>query len=223
MKRYADKIGIKSLIAILCFSLLLVFAGLFSVTHEGIVGHMEDARLTGARALSEIYKSTLEYRLAELEQVLSFNEKETSDYESRMKAVLRQIERNQEEYVNLLSSQKQREIYKEYISDWQTYLDKSRQLIALARNHLNDQAIEAVRENSRGSFQALNKRLDSILKSNEKYEKSFSYRAKEWFREYWLTISFLYICGMAAFLIYIFNRYDKMKNDEGIKSRNIIA
>jgi hypothetical protein len=81
--------------------------------------------------------------------------------------------------VNLLSSQKQREIYKEYISDWQTYLDKSRQSIALARNHLNDQAIEAVRENSRGSFQALNKRLDSILKSNEKYEKSFSYQAKE--------------------------------------------
>ena len=66
MKRYVDKIGVKSLIAISYFSLLLVFAGLFSSTHEAIIGHMEDARSTGAWALSEIYKSTLEYRLAEM-------------------------------------------------------------------------------------------------------------------------------------------------------------
>jgi len=222
MKRCVDILGTKSLIAILYFLLLLVFVGLFSATHNGIVGRMEDAPSTGARTLSEIYKSTLEYRLAELEYVLSFNEKKLRNYETRMKAALRHIERNQEECVNLLSSQESRKVYEEYISDWQAYLNNSRKSIALARKHLNDQANAAVRENSRGSFQTLNKRLDSILKANEKYRKSFSYRAKEWFREYWLTLSFLYICGMAAFLIYIFNRYDKMKKDEDIKSRNII-
>ena len=120
MKRYVDKIGVKSLIAISYFSLLLVFAGLFSSTHEAIIGHMEDARSTGAWALSEIYKSTLEYRLAEMEQVLSFNEKEMRDYESRMKAVMQQIKQNQEEYMNLLSSREQREAYEEYVSDWQS-------------------------------------------------------------------------------------------------------
>jgi hypothetical protein len=164
MKRYVNKIGKKTLIAILYFFLLLVFAGLFSSAHEAIVGHMEDARSTGAWALSEIYKSTLEYRFAEMEQVLSFNEKEMRDYESRMKAVLQLIKQNQEEYMNLLSSREQREAYEEYVSDWQAYLGSSRQSIALARNHLNDRAIAIAREKARGSFQLLIKRLDNFFR-----------------------------------------------------------
>jgi methyl-accepting chemotaxis protein len=219
MKRSEDKIGIKSIIAILCFILLIVIVGLFTATHEGMVGQGYNERLADSKILSEIYKNTLEYRLAEMEHFLSLKEEEMNEYENRMKLVLQRVERNQEKYRNMLSSQEKRETYEKFISDWQAYLENSRKSIALSKGNFNGRATVALMEKSRGSFQALRENLDRLVESNEKHANSLSYCVKEWFREYRLTLNFLYICGMTAIFILIFNFYDKAKKYETINNR----
>jgi len=219
MKRFENKIGLKFLIAILCFILLIVIVRLFTATHEGMVGQGNSERLADSKVLSEICKNTLEYRLAEMEHVLSLKEEEMNEYENRMKLVLQRVKRNQEKYRNMLSSQEKREMYEKFISDWQAYLENSRKSIALSKGNFNVRATVALMENSRGSFQALKENLDRLVKSNEKLANSLSYCVKEWFREYRLTLSFFYIIGMTAIFILIFNLYDKAKKYETINNR----
>jgi len=184
-----------------------------------MVSQGNSERLADSKILSEIYKNTLEYRLAEMEHVLSLKEEEMNEYENRMKLVLQRVKRNQEKYRNMLSSQEKREMYEKFISDWQAYLENSRKSIALSKGNFNVRATVALMENSRGSFQALKENLDRLVKSNEKLANSLSYCVKEWFREYRLTLSFFYIIGMTAIFILIFNLYDKAKKYETINNR----
>jgi len=219
MKKSDNNIDKKLIIAILCFFLLIVIVGLFTATHAGMVSQGNSERLADSKILSEIYKNTLEYRLAEMEHVLSLKEEEMNEYENRMKLVLQRVKRNQEKYRNMLSSQEKREMYEKFISDWQAYLENSRKSIALSKGNFNVRATVALMENSRGSFQALKENLDRLVKSNEKLANSLSYCVKEWFREYRLTLSFFYIIGMTAIFILIFNLYDKAKKYETINNR----
>jgi len=89
----------------------------------------------------------------------------------------------------------------------------------LSKGNFNGRATVALMENSRGSFQALKENLDRLVESNEKRANSLSYCVKEWFSEYRLTLSFLYICAMTAILILIFNLYDKAKKCDTINNR----
>ena len=211
MERPEDKIEIKSHNANFYLFLLIAIVMVFATTRAVAVGRSANNQLSATRALREIYTNTLAYRLTEMEHVLSFKKDEKGRYENRMESVLRQMVQNQQKYDASLSTREGKEAYEKFTSDWNAYLKKSKNTIALSKKSLYQQAMASLMEDSRGLFQKSNQTLDTLIESDAKHANSWSRFMKELFRENRLAFNLLYICGVTAIFILIFNLYDKFK------------
>ncbi len=206
MKRFENKIGLKFLIAILCVFLLIAGIMVFSTIRS--VGF---DRLAGAKLLHQIQANTQAYRLAEMEYALSLEKEAKDTYINRMESVLRQLERDQREFETLLATGQEQAAYAAFNSDWNAYLKESKSTRAGSEKKLDQQAIAALTEHSRGLYEKSSRALDTLVGANSKAPESWSDLINVFFRANRLGLIFLYICGMTAFLILIFNLYDKAK------------
>jgi len=211
MKKSGDKIRTEFAIALLSLFFLIAIIVAFSETHVEMVGPLNGERLLGTKALTEIYTRALQYRLAEMEYVLSSQKGKRSEYEKMMESVLRQMARKQREYEALLSSQEEKEAYEEFSAEWGAYLNQSKNTIALSKKNLHQQATAGLTQDSRALFEKSKRSLGMVVELNRKYANSWSGFIKKLFRKNRVTLSFLYICGVTALFVLIFNLYDKSK------------
>jgi hypothetical protein len=168
-------------------------------------------RSTGAKLLRDIYANTLAYRLAEMEHVLAFEKEENEKYIGRMESELTKLERNKREFETLLVTGEEKAAYAAFITVWKAYLKESNTTLSLSRKNLHQQAMSALTESSRALFEKSRRKLDILVEANAKYPESWSGLIKVFFRENRLARTLLYICGVTAFLIFIFNLFDKIK------------
>lgn len=206
MKRFENKIGLKFLITILCLFLLIsgimVFSTIRSVSFD---------RMAGAKLIHRIQANTQAYRLAEMEYVLSLGKEAKATYINRMESVLRQLERDQREFETLVATGQQQAAYAAFNSDWNVYLKESNPALAGSAKKIDQQAMAALTQKSRELYEKSSQALDTLVEINSKSPESWSDLINVFFKANRLGLIFFYICGVGAFLILIFNLYDRAK------------
>lgn len=213
------KISISLSSAILCIFLLMgISIGIIASANLEEVRGENGGRLPSTRVLRSIHTSTLEYRLAEMYHLLSLEHKEMKDYENRMKMLLKRLKQDQQTYETLIRSQEEGDLYERYILEWQEYLKGSQRAISLSKNNIKEQAAAMLRENTWPFYQKLNTTLNRLLELNKNYANSPSRFWKDLFREFRLAINILFIIGITAFFILVFNLFEKMKKNKKSES-----
>ena len=206
MKRFENKIGLKFLTAILCLFLLIAGIMVFSTIRS--VGF---DRMAGTKLLHQIQANTQAYRLAEMEYALSLEKEAKDTYINRMESVLRQLERDQREFEPLLATGQEQAAYAAFNSDWSAYLKESKPMRAGAAKKIDQQAIAVLTQKSRELYEKSSQALDTLVEVNSKAPESWSDLINVFFKANRLGLIFFYICGVTAFLILLFNLYDRAK------------
>jgi len=206
MKKFKNKISLKFLITIL--SLFLLIAGIMVFSTIRSVGF---DRMAGTKLLHQIQANTQAYRLAEMEYALSLEKEAKDTYINRMESALRQLERDQREFEPLLTTGQEQAAYAAFNSDWNVYLKESKPMRAGSEKKIDQQAIAVLTEKSRELYEKSSQALDTLVEVNSKAPESWSDLINVFFKANRLGLIFLYICGLSAFLIFIFNLYDKFK------------
>ena len=159
------KIFAKLMGAFLAVLLLTVFLGMFSILQLSKVNEVATAMkvnwMPSVRVVSDMNTNTSDFRVAELQHILSTDDKEMAKYEKDMTMVAAGFEKNNVEYVKLISSPEERKIYDGFKKNWDEYLAEHRKVLALSRDNKNDEAKALIRGNSQTQFDEAS---DDLLK-----------------------------------------------------------
>ena len=150
------KISAKLMGAFLAVLLLTIFLGVFSILQLSKVNEVATAMkvnwMPSVRVVSDMDTNTSDFRVAELQHILSTDDKEMAKYEKDMTTVAAEFEKNNVEYVKLISSPEERKIYDGFKKNWDEYLVEHQKVLALSRVNKNDEAKALIRGKSQTQF-----------------------------------------------------------------------
>jgi methyl-accepting chemotaxis protein len=159
------KMSTKLIVSFSSILALTVLIGIFSVIQLHRVNQtstdMEINWMPSVRVTSDMNTNTSDFRVAELQHILSVDPNEMARYEQQMANVMAQFEKNRAEYVALISSQHERQMYETFMKNWNEYLEENKKVIALSRTNANEEAKGLIRGNSQVQF---NKASDDLNK-----------------------------------------------------------
>lgn len=114
--------------------------------------------LVAVRSTSDINTNTSDFRIAELQHILSSDEKDMAHYENEMKKELKTIDDNEKIYEKIIV-EKDKPLYVEFKRLWGLYLAESEQVGMLSKKNKDEEA----KALSRGESQRLFKDACDIL------------------------------------------------------------
>ncbi|MGE0085188.1 MAG: methyl-accepting chemotaxis protein [Desulfococcaceae bacterium] len=115
---------------------------------------------------SDTNTATGDFRIAELQHIMSTSEEDMKNYEKAMADTLEKIRKNLELYEPLICSQKEKHLYDTFISDWNAYLSEHQKLLALSRENKNEEAKELIRGDSQEKYDKFSATLLEIVNLN---------------------------------------------------------
>ncbi len=149
---------------------LTIFVGVLSVVQLGRVNQtstdMELNWMPSVRYTGELNTLTSDFRIAELQHILSTSEEQMAKWEAQIAAVSASIGRTQAEYAKLISSEEERRTYDAFQRSWGEYLNEHKKLIALSRANQNDEAKALIRGESQKRFDEASADLVRIVEMN---------------------------------------------------------
>jgi methyl-accepting chemotaxis protein len=154
------------------FSVLLLTAslGIFSIVQLAGVNHtstdLETNWLPSVEKVSAMATDIANFRAAELQHILSTDDKEMARYEKSMSDILSGFERDRGDYIKLVSSPEEQKLYDEFYGYWKTYLDEHKQILDLSRANKNDEAKSLIRGKSEELFAQAQTALAKDVKLN---------------------------------------------------------
>lgn len=120
---------------------------------------LETNWLPSTRAAGDLNTATSDYRVAELQHVLSVDEAEMSKYEKELADLGAMIDQTSAAYVKLVSSPAEQQAFDGFRSSWNDYLAESKNVVALSRANKNDEAKLLVRGKAQQEFNKANAAL----------------------------------------------------------------
>ena len=155
MKWFRDlKIASKFFAVVVVLLALQVFIGVFSMAQLSRVNatstDIEVNWLPSVRLLAQIEVNTAEYRRFELQHVLSTTDADFEEYERQLAASAQTHEKLVAEYEKVITSEEERQIYRDYRAAWERYEGDDKKVVALDRKHQNVEG----RDYSRGEGKA---------------------------------------------------------------------
>ncbi len=109
------KIFSKLMISFLAVLVMTVFIGIFSIFQLASVNQIStDIELNwmaSMRLMGEASTNISNFRIAELQHILSTDDAKMASYEKKMASVLMVVEKNRADYVKLISSPEEQKIY----------------------------------------------------------------------------------------------------------------
>ncbi|NRR30197.1 MCP four helix bundle domain-containing protein [Oxalobacteraceae bacterium] len=144
--------------------------GLFSIgqltavndsTNEVVLNWMPSAIVTSA-----INTDTSDYRIAELQHVLSDDDKEMAMYDKQIVDMLAAIETKRTAYIKLISSPEEQKLYDTFGKSWSLYLIESKQLLELSRKKQNTEARALLRGASQKLYDTASSDLLKLVDLN---------------------------------------------------------
>ncbi|MBI4854879.1 MAG: MCP four helix bundle domain-containing protein, partial [Acidobacteria bacterium] len=166
------KISSKLLFGFSFVVLLVVALGTFSIWQLKQVNdkstEIADNWLPSVIRVSDMNTNTSDFRIAELQHVSSLTQEEMSGYEKNMKEVENKFNENDQAYDKLISSDKERDIYKVFKSKWESYLVEHDKILELSRQNKNDEAKALLRGKSQTLFDEASAKLIELVELNKK-------------------------------------------------------
>lgn len=115
---------------------------------------------------SDINTITADYRIAELQHVVSDSDDKMAKQEAIMHGLRAKIESHSKKYEPLIASDEERRLHAQFNSQWDAYLTESQNILALSSLNQNDQADSAIDGNSRRLYDEASATLLKLIELN---------------------------------------------------------
>jgi methyl-accepting chemotaxis protein len=157
MKWYRDlKISTKILVSFVLILTITGFLGLFALSEMSDVRESADeiatSWLPSVRHASDMNTNTSDFRVAELQHILSGDDAQMAAWEKEMDRILEALRKNQESYELVITSQEERKQYEEFKGQWAEYLDEHENVLMLSRQNRAEEARDLIRGRSQKQF-----------------------------------------------------------------------
>ncbi|WP_235879987.1 methyl-accepting chemotaxis protein [Polyangium aurulentum] len=157
--------------------------------------------------VSALNTDTSDFRIAEMQHILSLSPEEMTTYERVMDDELDSIQKNVEGYEPIVS-EGERRAYSEFNRLWNDYLVEHQRVIELSRDNKNDEAKALIRGRSQKTFDAVSNKLDELVAINTQGGRHAAVRADATYEgaRRWI-VSALFAClFVSALLCYVVAR-----------------
>jgi methyl-accepting chemotaxis protein len=159
MKWFRDlKIASKILVSFVMVLAITAFLGLFALSEMADVRSSADdiatSWLPSVKYTSDMNTNTSDFRVTELQHLLSSDDRQMAAWEKEMERVDAALRKNQAAYEPIISSDEERTKYKEFQRLWAEYMTEHANVLALSRANRNDEATDLIRGRSQERFDA---------------------------------------------------------------------
>ncbi len=230
MNSFVDmKIGAKLATAFLAVCVLMVILGVFSIIQLDKVNQtstdMEVNWMPSVRVTSDMNTNTSDFRIGELQHILSLNDAEMARYEKAMADVLAVFEKNSAEYEKLISSPDEQKIYDDFKRRWADYMEEHAKVVNLSRTNKNEEAKAIIRGSSQEYFDAGSALLLQLMELNVKGGKEASQQGDVLYgsARTWIVSGLIAAILLAIGLAIILTRYISSPLGEVVKVAKRIA
>jgi methyl-accepting chemotaxis protein len=159
---------------------MTIFTGVFSTIQLDRVNQistdMETNWMPSLRTTSNLNTAISNFRVAELQHILSTEDAEMTVYEKRMDSLAAEIEKTRANYVKLINSPEEQKIYDQFSKNWNDYLDVHKKLLVLSHANQNDEARTLIRGGSKVQFDQVGSNLQVLTQLNSEGAKVASAR-----------------------------------------------
>ncbi|CAN0627852.1 Methyl-accepting chemotaxis protein I [Burkholderia multivorans] len=196
------KVFNKLLIAFLTVVAMLVGTGGFGIYQVSQVNDrvldVNNNWLPSVRLAAQMRSDMRQFRISELQHILSTSDADMSKYEKQMSDALADLKESDSQYSKLISDSNERQAYDDFKKNLDGYLNVHTQVAALSRQNKNEEALTLARGEAQRYRGALDDALGRIVEINVKgadgagAEAAKAYAASR----LWLTI----VIGLAAFV-----------------------
>jgi methyl-accepting chemotaxis protein len=164
------KIASKLLVAFLGLMALTLLLGLFAIDQMGemdqATGEVTENWMPSINYVSAVNTDTSDFRVAELQHILSTDPSQMNQYERDMKEEQAAIERNLKQYESLIALPEERRLYEEFTRLWEEYLEEHEKILALSRTNRTEEARDLIRGRSQQAFDVACAKLEELANVN---------------------------------------------------------
>lgn len=150
--------------------MLTLFLGAFAVVMLARVNQMStDMAVNWMPSVyysSDLNAATSDYRLLELQHVLSLSESEMREFEAQLRAKLEYIRAAQAKYEPLISSQTEQDFYNQFKEAWNAYLQENEKVLAVSKLNNTEEAKAMLRGKSQQFFDAMDQAIKQVARLN---------------------------------------------------------
>ena len=135
--------------------------GLNEATHD-----IADNWMPSTRLVSDINARMGQFRVAELQHVLSTDESFMRRYEGFMADALKIIDEDKARYAKLINSPEEKAQWDTFTQQWDAYMAEHNKVIELSKQNLNDEARNLASREAQQRFVQASAALENIVKLN---------------------------------------------------------
>lgn len=115
---------------------------------------------------SDLNTATGDFRIAELQHILSVSDEEQQRYEQTLEKTLQYIGERQASYEPLLNSTEEKQAYESFVASWEQYLAEHEKILSLSRQNRNEEATLLIRGTSAEKYEEASNRLLEMVNIN---------------------------------------------------------
>ncbi len=204
--RIATKLLVAFILLLGMTTALGVFALIQMTTLREAGDEVSDNWMPSIGFVSAMNTDTSDFRIAELQHILSLTPEEMNTYEREMEAELDTLRQSAEGYEPLIASDAERRMYNEFNRLWQDYLVEHQRALDLSRENRTEEAKALIRGRSQKTFDDASDKLDALVALNKSLGRKAAERADATYeatRRWIVTTLFgcLLLSGLLCYLI----------------------
>ena len=150
------RITTRLLVSFGCVLMLLAGLGAFSLYQLGKVNQtstdIAKNWMPSVRVTLDMNTITSDFRIAELQHVLSDDATAMAHYEQELGALAAKLQRDAEEYERLISSENERAIWREFEAQWANYLEIHKKVLGFSRDNQTEETLALMRGEGQKAF-----------------------------------------------------------------------
>ena len=175
------KIASKLLVTFFALSALTLLLGVFALHQMEQMQRANDEVSKNAMPsityVSSTNTDTSDFRISELQHILSPDATQMAFYERDMRAEQESISAHLKKYEPLISTDEERRLYDEFTRLWKEYQEEHEKVLALSRENKNQEARDLLRGRSQEAFNSASAKLDELTRLNLELGKKEAERA----------------------------------------------
>ncbi|HZI03173.1 MAG TPA: MCP four helix bundle domain-containing protein, partial [Archangium sp.] len=164
------KIASKLLVTFFALSALTLLLGVFALHQMEQMQRANDEVSKNAMPsityVSSMNTDTSDFRISELQHILSPDAAQMAFYERDMRAEQESISANLKKYAPLISTDEERRLYDEFTRLWKEYQEEHEKVLSLSRENKNEEARNLLRGRSQEAFNSSSEKLDELTRLN---------------------------------------------------------
>lgn len=141
--------------------------------------------------LNNLNTLTSDFRIMELQHILSMTDQEMRLYENQRNQKLSEMRGEMARYEKLITTDLERTLYLQFQGKWNDYLTESRLVLDLSKQNRNEEAKAHIRSRSQTLFDEYSNLLLALVRENQVWAEKASDRGNRLFFFSWVTTAFI--------------------------------